>query len=197
MVCWDSLKALEIIQDIYCCKANDLLFSHFPSLVYVRLSQFNCTTAFEYTITNCHHLKHLYYGTDLWCEPLTLPSSINCCLQQLCVESHATNLYAPLVQVLSAHGGLEKVKLLVKSTTTSAITTFINNSPSLILLCIETSPLYDDNDAVVFQEDYKDTVSKKFSNHKLLTIGDFILRSWGYYPSEIPASFDTNFNSFW
>ena len=87
---------------------NDLLFSHFPSLVYVRLSQFNCTTAFEYTITNCHHLKHLYYGTDLWWESLdNLPSSSNCHLRQLCVKSYAINLSAPSVQVLSAHGGLE------------------------------------------------------------------------------------------
>ena len=169
--------------------------------MYVRLSQFNCSTAFECAITNCHHLKHLYYGTDLWWESLTLPSSSNCRLRQLCIKSYAI-LSAPSVQVLSAHSGLKQVILFVSSITTSAITTLISNSPSLILLCIVTrQPLCDDNDAIVFPEDYKDTISKKFSNCKLLTTGDFILRvrqihGWGY-PSEMLAHFDTNFNSFW
>ena len=173
----DSLKALEI-KKIQCPDVNDLLFSHFPSLVYVRLSQFNwgntafsqfnCNTAFEYTITNCHHLKHLYYEID---ELLTLPSSSNSCLRQLCIKSDA-DLSAPSVQVLSAHGGLEQVMLFVKSITTSAITTLINNSPSLILLCVvvDGEPgVYDGNDAdaIVFLKDYKDTISKKFSNRKL------------------------------
>ena len=89
--------------------------------------------------------------------------------------------------------------MFVKSITISAITTLISNSPNLILLCIVTRELlYDDNGAIVVPEDYKDTVSNKFSNRKLLTTGDFILRvtyRWGYN-SEMLAHFDTNFNSF-
>ena len=177
----DSIKALEVIQTFNCVECqhvssvNDLLFSHFPSLVYVRLSHFHCTTVFDYTITNCHQLKYLYYRIDDNGTCVTLPSSSNCHLQQLCVKSYAIKLSVPSVQVLSAHDGLEKVTLFVKSITTSAITTLISNSPSLILLCIVTNkPLCDDNDAVVFPEEYKDTISKKFSNRKLLTTGDFI-----------------------
>ena len=100
---FDSLKALEIVQTFNCdeCQnvssVNDLLFSHFPSLVYVRLSQFKCTTAFEYTITNCQRLKYLYYGIDDSGTCVTLPSSSNCHLQQLCVESYAVKLSAPSV----------------------------------------------------------------------------------------------------
>ena len=201
---FDSLKALEIIQTFNCdeCQnvssVNDLLLSHFLSLVYVRLSQFKCTTAFEYTITNCRRLKYLYYGIDDSGTCVTLPSSSNCHLQQLCVESYAIKLSVPSVQVLSAHGGLEKIVLFVKSITTSAITILISNSPNLISLYIVTrEPLYDDNDAIVVPEDYKDTISKKFSNRKLLTTGDFILRKCCLFFYEMLAHFDTDFNSFW
>ena len=198
----DSLKALEIKQtfDEYqnVSSVNDLLFSLFPSLVYVRLSQFKCITAFEYTIINCRQLKYLYYGIDHSEAHVTLPSSSNCHLEQLCVISYAINVSAPSVQVLSAHGGLEKVALFVRSITTSTIITLINNSPSLILLYIVTrEPLCDDNDASVDQEDYKDTVSKKFSNHKLLTTGDFIFYNRHYFSEMLVHIFDTNFNSFW
>ena len=181
-----SLKALEITEKFNCeeCQSvpsvNDLLFSHFPSLVYVRLSQVWCTTALKYTITNCHRLKYLYYETNLCsgaCTILPLPH-----LQQLCIKSwHVINLSAPSVHVLSAHGELEQVTLSVRSITTSAITTLISNSPNLILLYIETmtmEPLCDENGVSLnweYHSKYKDTVSKTFPYHKLLTIGDFIL----------------------
>ena len=90
--------------------------------------------------------------------------------------------------------------MFVKSITTSAITTLISNSPSLILLYIVTrESLCDDNGARVDQEDYKDAVSKRFSNHKLLTTGDFILTEsyYWHYLSKMLAHFVTNFNSFW
>ena len=141
-----SLKALEITEKFNCeeCQSvpsvNDLLFSHFPSLVYVRLSQVWCTTALKYTITNCHRLKYLFYETYLISEACTiLPLPSSCNLHQLCIVSkYGINLSAPSVYVLSAHGELEQVTLSVRSITTSAITTLISNSPNLILLYIET-----------------------------------------------------------
>ena len=181
----DSLKALEIMQTLFCCdecenvsSVDCFLFSHFPSLVYVRLSQFKCTTAFDYTIINCRRLKYLYYGIDHGETRITLPSSSN------------------------GYLGLEKVALFVKSITTSTITTLISNSPNLILLYIVTGePLCDDNGVGVDEEHYKDTVSKRFTDHKLLTTGDFILTESYYFYScclrEMLAHFDTNFNSFW
>ena len=200
----DSLEALEIIQTFNCdeCQnissVNDLLFSHFPSLVYVRLSHVQCTTAFEYIITNCRWLKHLYYGTDLCSEAhVTLPSSSGCHLEQLCVKSCAINLSASSVQVLSAHGELEKVALFVKSITTSAITTLISNSPNLMLLYIVSrEPLCDDDGASVDQEDYKDTISKRFSHHKFMTTGDLVLTESCYW-HPLSKMLDTNFNSLW
>ena len=199
----ESLKALEITQEFFHPGLNDLLFSHFPSLVYVRLFRVQYTTAFDYTIINCCWLKYLYYyRADLYVHSeahVTLPSSSNCHLQQLCIESCTINLSAPSVQVLSAHGGLEQVVLFVKSITTSAITTLISNSPNLILMYIVTmETLHDDNGVSVDQEDYKDTVSKRFSYHKLLTTGDLILMTH-YYSScnKILTLFNTNLKSFW
>ena len=70
-----------------------------------------------------------------------------------------------------------QVILFVRSITTSAITTLISNSPNLMLLYIVgKEPLCDENGVSVNQKDYKDTVSKRFSYHKLLTTGDLILK---------------------
>ena len=107
--------------------------------------------------------------------------------------------------MLSAHGELEQVALFVNSITTSAITTLISSSPNLMLLYIATrEPLCDENGVSLNWEDrkkYKDTVSKTFSYHKLLSTSDFILKdslSIHYYNhSETLAPFNTNFNSFW
>ena len=178
----NSLKALEVMQQKDCelClnvpSANDSLLGHFPSLVHVRISltQTECT---KNAITSFHQLKYLYYNAEFYIErayTLDLPSLSNCHLQELFVKSYI-DLSASSAQVLSAHGELEQVILLVRSITTSAITTLISNSPNLMLLYIATmEPLCDENGASVDQEDCKDTVSRKFSDHKLLTAGDLI-----------------------
>ena len=103
--------------------------------------------------------------------------------------------------MLSAHGELEHVALFVRSVTTSAITTLIDNSPNLILLYIVTKePLCDENDASVNREDYMDTVAKTFSYHKLLTASDFMILQdkYSYFSRhEILSCFSTNLNSLW
>ena len=191
-----SLKALEIIENFNCnCKCKgcqnvpSVMFSHFPSLVYVRLSQSRCTTALKCTITNCYQLKYLYYETNFQLEAhVTLPSSSSCHLQQLIINSLNINLSTPSVHVLSAHGELEQVRLYIKSITTSAITTLISNSPNLILLHIE-SELFDENGVNLDhkKKKYKDTVSKTFSYHKLLTTGDFILIGYSIFKEVAPS----------
>ena len=209
-----SLKALEVTETIFdpeVCLNVDILLGHFPSLVYISISlvKTECT---KDAITNCHQLKYLYYDVS-FCPVrvctlnLVLPSSSNCHLQQLFVKSHV-DLSAQSVQALSAHGGLEQVVLFVRSITTSAITTLISNSPNLILLYISTGTyectrLYDDNGVSVDQEDYKDTVSKRFLHHKLLTTGDFILkgnsdyRAICFWITSMPFRHTTNCYSFW
>ena len=160
----DALQALEVIDEHYYCTADakNLLFSHLPSLMYINLQH---TGSLEYTITNCHQLKYLYnYNWTLSIHQISLPSSSSCYLQQL----YMRNIYlsAASVHVLSAHGGLEQVILYDVRITTSAITTLISNSPNLKLLHI----LQLVND--INLKDFKDTMSKKFSNHKLFHVGN-------------------------
>ena len=209
----NGLKALEVMQQKDCelclnvSSANHSLLGHFPSLVHVRISltQTECT---KYAITSCRQLKYLYYNAEFYIErayTLDLPSLSNCHLQELFVKSYI-DLSASSAQVLSAHGELEQVILLVRSITTSAITTLISNSPNLMLLYIVTKePLCDENGASVDQKDYKDTVSSKFSDHKLLTAGDLILTcteycyncTKQYWTTRMPFRHTTNCNSFW
>ena len=207
-----SLKALEAANNYEYLNVNYLLLDHFPSLLYVRI--FLGLTQTEYTkyaITNCRQLKYLYFDGD-FCTggvstlDLDLLSSISCCLQQIIIKS-CIDLSAPSTQVLSAHGGLEKIILFVRSITTSAITTLISNSPNLMLLYILTEPnaLHDENGASVNQKDYKDRVSKRFPRHKLLTTGDLIFTEcynplqWFPYRWTNMISFQhaINLNSFW
>ena len=204
----DSLKALEMIRSWLCLSCEnipnveDLLFSHFPSLAYVRLAHVQCTTALKYAITDCHQLKYLSYRTTYLHSEVhvTLPSSSSCHLQQLCLESSQyVDLSAPSVHTLSSHGKLKQVVLFVKSITASAITTLINNSPNLILLYIVTrEPLYDEKGVRLYQQDYVDTVSKIFSYHKLLTTGNFILQGGHSLDrSDLLSHFSTDFKSLW
>ena len=181
-----NLKALEVTGACYVVDTKDFLLSHFPSLVYVRLRT-ECIGLLEYTTTNCHQLKYLYYNN--WndsIDHISLPSSSRCQLQQLHMGN--IDLSAAFVNVLSAHGGLEQVILYDVTITTSAITTLINNSPNLILLDI--LQLVDD----INLKDCKDTMSKTFSNHKLFTVGDFFMHENHRYEY---IHYTTNLNSLW
>ena len=174
-----NLKALEVTDQYDTVDSKDLLFSHFPSLVYVNL-QTEDSGSLEYTITNCHQLKYLdYWNWNHSRHHISHPSSSSCHLQQLYMEN--IDLSAASVHVLSAHGGLEEVILYYVGITTSAITTLISNSPNLISLHIYGTNL----------EDYKNTMSNTFSNHKLFTVGDFIIDNSTYYSTRL------RLNSLW
>ena len=172
-----SLKALEISRDYLkdcrqCTDTTDLLFSYFPSLAYCRMYYFQYS-ALTYAITNCHKLKYLYEKSAR--KESLLPLSNNCHLQQLCIYSLSLNLTDELVEVLSAHGDLERVILYVKSITIDGIVTLINNSPKLTLLHISMiKPLF--NERYISQRipyTYTDTVKEMFPYTKLYTTGSF------------------------
>ena len=164
-----ALKALEITGGYCLVYSRAFLHSNFPSLVYVRLDN-AYDGLLEYTITNCHQLKYLnYWNLINPIHHISLPSSNSCHLQQLCMRSNI-DLSTASVHVLSAYGELEEVMLYRVRITTSAITTLISNSPNLILLRIIL-----DDDYSLNLEDCKKTVSKKFSKHKLFTVGDFFI----------------------
>ena len=171
----DALKALEVTGVYSAVDCKNILFSHFPGLVNVRLRT-RCIGSLEYTITNCHRLKYLYYDNqNLYYDnqnhslhQISLPSSSSCHLQQLYISN--IDLSSASVHVLSAHGELEQVILYDVWITTSVITTLISNSPNLILLDIILA--YNNS---LNMEDCKNTISEKFSNHKLFTVGDFFI----------------------
>ena len=185
-----NLKALEITDEHWHCFVVDpkqLLFSHFPSLVFVALGGTRNTILFEYTITNCHQLKYLYYYCwNRSIHHISLPSSSSCHLQQLNLRN--VGLSAVSVHVLSAHGGLEQAIFCDVEITTSAISTLISNSPNLILLNIIP---YDDTG--LNMKDCKNKISEKFTKHKLFTVGDFFIN----YHDHERYNLDTHHNSFW
>ena len=184
-----GLKALEIVQRWTCdiCRTvpdvKDLLFSQFPSLVFVRLLR----------------------NTDLVHEAFhILPSSSCCQLHELCIESpRYLNLTTASVHALSVHGKLEQVALIVRSITTNAITALIKNSPQLMLLYVVTrEPLCDDSGASMDHEEYIRAVSEMLPYHKLLTAGDLIVMRGDCQGCmsakyETLCRFYTNFNSLW
>ena len=155
--------------------AKDFLFSHLPSLVHLRLTLTDCISALKYAVTNCHRLKYLCFEND-FINDVSLPISMSCPLQQFCIQLQSTDVSTPFVDMLSAHGELERVVLLVKSVTTNAITTLIRNSPNLMLLYIVVKqPLCDEDGVKVKRKDYIDVMSKTFIHHKLFTTGSFVL----------------------
>ena len=190
LIAWSAPLVFKSFRRHCVVDTKDFLLSHFPSLVYVRLET-KCIGLLEYTITNCHQLKYLYYDNWITLHHISL-SSNSCHLQQLHMNN--IDLSATSVHALSAHGGLEQVILYDVRITTSAITTLISNSPNLILLDI--LQLVDD----INLKDRKDTMSKTFSNHKLFTVGDFFIHEnhcYEYIHHYEYIHYNTNLNSLW
>ena len=206
----NSLKALELVQPLTCYDCTrynpeDLVvFSNFASLMYVRLCSIDSISVFNSAIASCRCLKYLCYKSWLYdiLPVAALPSSSVCHLQQLCIDlPNYIDLSVTCVQVVSAHGSLEKVALFVRSITTDAITALISHSPNLTLLYIVIKEsLCDKNGAIVESKDCRETISKAFSHHKLLTTGDFVLLksiNRAVNRDELLGCFDVNFNSLW
>ena len=59
----ENLQALETSSCQHADYENveDLLFCHFPSLVYISLTKSQCKAALNYTVTNCSQLKYFCY----------------------------------------------------------------------------------------------------------------------------------------
>ena len=202
----NSLQALEIyhtfcpdcpIEDAYAEK--DFLFSNFPSLLYVRLILTDNTSALKYAVTNCHQFKYLCYEND-FIDNGSLPLSMSCHLQQLCIQLQSTDMSTPFVDVLSAHGELERVVLLLHSVTTNAITILIRNSPNLVLLYIVIEQqLCDEDGYTVRRRCFMRATSETFTDHKLLSSGNFNLLQDkdSTYRDEILGIFTTDLGSLW
>ena len=177
-----SLQSIEIYCRDNCieCKNNtSFLFSYFPSLAQCKMFNFRYS-GIAYAITNCHQLKSLSevndYGSISYEEP---PLFNNCHLQKLYICSSSFNLSDELVEILSAHGKLETIRLHVNSITFSGISTLIKKSPYLLSLYVTfRKPLFNEDVGRYYHGgDYEERMSKLFSHHKLFDIGNVIIRN--------------------
>ena len=176
-----NLKALEICCDKSrsCTECNgnkeDFLLSCFPSLTHCTMQNFQ-HSGIMYAINNCRRLKFLHeYGARA-CEDNLLPLSNSHHLQELHIDSPFFTFTDEIMEVLSAHGELERVTLHVNSITVNAITTLINNSPNLMLLKVSIRKLlFSDNHLRVYN--HTNRVKKMFSYHKLFDNGSFSVHS--------------------
>ena len=184
-----SLRSMEIDCIPNCIKCNNntnFLFSYFPSLAYCKMFNFRYS-GIVYAITNCHQLKCLSEINDSCCrrnyscrEESLLPSLNDCHLQQLSIRSSSSssNLSDELVEMLSAHGELERVTLEVNSITFNGIMALIINSPNLISLCVICRKLLFNEDVRRhLVGDCKEIVREMFPHHKLFDVGNVIIHT--------------------
>ena len=187
-----NLQAIEVYLSCTCgqCKDSgdeDILLPHFPSLHYCRMfydyvglirSLHEHPNMFNQVVNSCHNLQYLCYD-DHSPQGVTLPTSINCFLQQLCIESINVHLSDAFLNMVSAHGGLERVIFYIQSLTTNGINIIIENSPKLVTFCIVTrQKLYDEHGIRLNLKIYRSAMKKKYSRKYLFTIGTFSLVYW-------------------
>ena len=160
------------------CDINgDFLFSHFPSLQYCKLCDFQYT-GIPYVVTNCPQLNHLQDFNTCMEGPLLPHFSINCHLRLLCINSLYLDLTDESLQELSAHGELEQAYLRINSITIRGITTIIKNSPDLIELTISSrKPVYNELNQK-YDRKYTDRVREMFPYHKLFVAGKATLLNY-------------------
>ena len=194
-----DLTALEIHRgDCQGCTKNaEFLFSHFPSLRYCRMCNFEYT-GLAYAIANCHQLKYL--SESFAHNESSHPLPDNCQLQQLHIISPSFDFTMKMANALSIHGELECAILYVNPSTIDNIMTLINNSPNLILLQVfSEEPTENRTECDAFFLKYEQKIKEMFSNRKLVTTGRFKVCSIKRYflPSKDIEWLNTNLNSLW
>ena len=187
-----NLQAIEVYLSCTCkqCKESgdeDILLPHFPSLLYCRIfydyvglirSLHDHPNMFNQIVRTCHNLQYLCYD-DHSPQGITLPISISCFLQQLCIESMNAHLTDAFLNMVSLHGGLEHVVFYIQSLTINGIDMIIENSPKLLTFCIVTrQKLYDEHGIRLNLKLYRSAIKKKYSQRSLFTIGTFSLVHW-------------------
>jgi len=182
-----SLQAIEYQQNVESCTACEYLMEcefiflpEFTSLKYCNVLEEDPFTLFN-ILTRCEEV------TCLRCEVpfLDLPSVCVCSLQQLCITSCECEITDVFVDTISRPGTLLHVVLDVNDINTTGITRLIENSHSLITLCIYVSlPLLCENGLAVDVKTFKSSLKEKFCGRKLFTCGKFKLQQ------EIQSSLD-------
>ena len=192
-----NLQALEIQYGL--CREcdtrliDDLLLSHFPSLIYCNL-ECNNSHVLHHIMTTCKKLKYLSYSN--YVDALPFPLSCVCQLQQLCIESRYSNVPDYFMNTISSHGGLEHVILCVESITVNGIYTIIRNSPNLVSFCAFIKHSLCKNGRKLKSKDFKPKAKKEFCHHKLfrVAIGNpYFFR----HRNDVLTELNTDLSSLW
>jgi len=173
-----SLRGLQVEFAFYCKECAIYtrqwsLLAHFPVLKYCRLDGVCNSSIVQEILTSCKQMTCLHcaiYGL------VSLPSICHCYLQQLCLLSVETDLTDMFLEMISAHGGLVYVVMLMNSITIKGITSLVANSRELLKMIIITKQnIYYEHGSIIISDYIKSILRKKFPGRKLFHVGDFNL----------------------
>jgi len=164
-----SIRAVEF-KRCFCCSYEELdtsMLSYFTSLHYCYLidlkflsldmietcKELLCVGVFGLNLTHAKNLKQLY----------------------ICAST--TDISNEFMISISAHGGLVRVFMQVRSLTAEGVTFLVRNSPKLIALYLRT-------EFNLNEEHFKATLKKEFSKRRLFTTGYCNVNDKGGFPPD-------------
>ena len=170
--CW-SITKMNVFYACHCHQSffnrgqGALMLSYFPSLncCQAELTSSLPTIVQDFT-NNCKELRVIHVRQ--YEQPLSLCATYNQNLEQLYIYSPQTDVSDDFITSVSAHGGLVRVFMKVKSLTVEGITSLVRNSPKLTALFLLQVSAID-----VSVEDFNTILKKLFQKRKLFTKGFF------------------------
>jgi len=197
-----SLKVLTIHARVCkeCGKSDSSIFSlfpHFPALASCTLVNMIYHESVVQNLTRCKNLQYLHLSSyDCYPGSKPLSSASICSLQQVCLESHCTDITSTFMETVSARGGLQHVILLVNSMTIDGIATLVKNSPMLITCRVVTIKTIDDEQyEIPTVKLLKMTLMERFSHRKLFTMGSYQVEQRHHGPFNDSLLEGTDFNN--
>jgi len=165
-----TLQALELYST-YSILTRSIynLLAHFPSLEYCRLNDSQLSTSAQDILATCKKLKYFYCCCSVQLSQLSVQNN----LQQFYISSRKTDIDDNFMDMVSTHGGLIHVVLVVNSVTRKGITALIKNSPNLLSFRLDEGTKYNENNF----KSLSTSLRKKFADRQLFTSGLFGLVS--------------------
>ena len=170
-----KLQAIELwLECLDSFEAKWSLLSHFPVLLYISVFYTEDPNTMADIISSCNQLLCVSCKTKFG-KPLNLSLSVSCCkLQDLCIDSDRTEISHHFMEAISAHGGLMRVVLYVKSITAEGITSLVANSKALLMLMIFTPlTIRTESGSKISLNSIKHGLKKRFPNRILFSVGNY------------------------
>ena len=197
-----SLKVLTIHRRvcIECGKSDSNIFSSFPQfpvLTCCTLVNMVYHESVVQDLIRCKNLQYLHLSSyDCYPGSKPLSSGSFCSLQQVCLESHCTDITNTFMESVSAHGGLQHVILLVNSMTTDGIVILVKNSQMLITCRVVTVKTMDDEEyEIPTVKVLRTTLMERFPHRKLFTMGSYQVEQQHHGPFNDSLLEGTDFNN--